>query len=161
MTAGPSEGAAPVHPLVYLHAGQVAAFREPREITTVLGSCVAVCLWDPGQRIGGMNHYLLPHWAGSAHTSARFGNLAVEGLLDRLIRLGCRFSQLQAKVFGGASVLAPARPGTEPLGAQNVRVARHLLGAAGIPIVAEDAGGSRGRRLVFHTDDGEAWVKQL
>lgn len=160
-TADSSDVAASVHPLVYLHAGHVAAFREPRAISTVLGSCVAVCLWDLGQGIGGMNHYLLPHRAGAAETSPRFGNVALEQLVDELVRLGGRFSQLQAKVFGGASVLAPPRPGAEPLGEQNVRVARSLLGAAGIPIVAEDTGGTRGRRLIFQTDDGLAFVKRL
>jgi len=159
-TANYSEGAAS-HPVVYLRAGQVAAFREPRAISTVLGSCVAVCLWDLEQGIGGMNHYLLPDWADAADTSARFGNVALERLLDQLVRLGARLSQLRAKVFGGASVLASARPGAEPLGAQNVRLARNLLGFAGIPIVAEDTGGEHGRRLVFHTADGQAWIKRL
>lgn len=156
-----AEREAPVRPVVYLHAGQLAAFREPRAITTVLGSCVAVCLWDPRQGIGGMNHYLLPHRAGAAEASPRFGNVAVERLLEELIRLGGHFSQLRAKIFGGACVLGSPVPGSEPLGAKNIRVARSLLDAAGIPIVAEDAGGERGRRLFFHADDGQAWIKRL
>jgi chemotaxis protein CheD len=160
MTA--TTGAASGRPTVYLHAGQLAVFREPRAISTVLGSCVAVCLWDAGLGVGGMNHYLLPHRAGAGETSPRFGNVAMGKLLDELVRLGGRFAHLRAKVFGGASVLGGSpRPGTEPLGEQNVALARSLLQAAGIPIVAEDTGGSRGRRLIFQTDDGFAFVKRL
>jgi chemotaxis protein CheD len=146
---------------VYLHAGQLVAFREPRAISTVLGSCVAVCLWDAGAGVGGMNHYVLPHRAGALETSPRFGNVAMGGLLDELVRLGARFARLQAKVFGGASVLGSARVGGTSLGADNVELARSLLAAAGIPVVAEDTGGERGRRLIFQTDDGLAFVKRL
>ncbi len=156
-----SAQAASAHPLLYLHAGQLAVFREPRAISTVLGSCVAVCLWDAERGVGGMNHYLLPHRAGAGETSPRFGNVAMGRLLDEVVRLGGRFSHLQAKVFGGASVLGSPRPGVEPPGEQNVRLARSLLGAAGIPITAEDTGGSRGRRLIFQTDDGLAFVKRI
>ena len=147
--------------LLYLHAGQLAAFREPRAISTVLGSCVAVCLWDGERGVGGMNHYLLPHRAGAGESSPRFGNVAMGGLLDEVVRLGGRFSHLRAKVFGGASVLGAPVPGVEPLGEQNVRLARSLLASAGIPIAAEDTGGSRGRRLIFQTDDGLALVKLI
>jgi chemotaxis protein CheD len=158
--ARPAAEPASVHPVVYLHAGQLAAFREPRAISTVLGSCVAVCLWDAATRVGGMNHFLLPHRAGAGETSPRFGNVAMGQLLDAVVRLGARFSHLQAKLFGGASVLGGTRPG-DTLGEQNVQLARSLLHAAGIPVVAEDTGGTRGRRLVFHTDDGLAFVKRL
>jgi chemotaxis protein CheD len=82
-------------------------------------------------------------------------------LLDELVRLGARFAYLQAKVFGGAPVLGSARLGGTSLGADNVELARSLLAAAGIPVVAEDTGGERGRRLIFQTDDGLAFVKRL
>jgi chemotaxis protein CheD len=82
-------------------------------------------------------------------------------LLDEIVRLGGRFAHLQAKVFGGASVLGSVRDGRSPLGEENVRLARGLLGTAGVPVVAEDTGGTRGRRLIFQTDDGLAFVKRL
>jgi chemotaxis protein CheD len=146
---------------VYLHAGHLAVFREPRAISTVLGSCVAVCLWDAEAGVGGMNHYLLPHRAGAGETSPRFGNVAMGRLLDDLVRLGGRFARLKAKVFGGATVLGSPLPGTPSLGEQNAALARSLLRAAGIPVVAEDTGGGRGRWLIFQTDDGAAFVKRL
>lgn len=144
----------------YLQPGQLVACSEPTTVTTILGSCVAVCLWDPGRRVGGVNHFLLPHWSDGRELSARFGPIAIERTLERVLALGCSPAGLQAKVFGGASVLAFA-PRDEHIGLQNVRVARQRLAAAGIPIVAEDVGGCRGRKLQFQTDTGLALVKTL
>jgi len=151
----------PSRPLVYLHAGQVVVSREPSAVTTILGSCVAVCLWDPLLGAGGMNHFLLPHWAGNGDSSPRFGNVAVQGLVQQMLRLGSRTANLQAKVFGGACVLGAFRARAEHLGTKNVQVARAVLAAEGIPIVAEDAGGDRGRKVIFHTDDGTVWIRRL
>jgi chemotaxis protein CheD len=145
---------------VYLHAGQLLAAYDPCEISTVLGSCVAVCLFDAARLAGGANHFLLPTSAGS-EPSPRFGDHAVRELIDRMVSLGSKKRDLAAKVFGGASLVrGDARMGTS-LGWKNVLAARAALQAEHIPIVAEDVGGSSGRRLVFQTDDGFAWVKRL
>jgi chemotaxis protein CheD len=146
---------------VYLHPGQVFASAEPATVTTVLGSCVAVCLWDPWTRIGGINHFLLPHWAGNGSSSPRFGNVAMQSLFERMLAIGARGAELEAKVFGGACVLAAfhRRPGR--LGDQNVDHALRFLERRSIRVSAQDTGGRRGRKLVFHTEDGEAWVKEL
>jgi chemotaxis protein CheD len=144
----------------YLQPGQILACSEPTTVTTVLGSCVAVCLWDRRRSVGGVNHYLLPHWSAGRELSARFGPIAIARTLERLLALDCSPRDIQAKLFGGAWILAaPSR--NEHIGLQNVRVARERLAEAGIPIVAEDVGGSRGRKLVFHTDTGVALVKML
>jgi chemotaxis protein CheD len=145
---------------VYLHAGQLAAPERPAAITTILGSCVAVCLWDSALRQGGMNHFLLPYWSGNGSASARFGNVAVDALIESLGRIGSRKGSLQAKLFGGACVIRAFTSG-ERLGVKNVQLARKLLAGHGVPVVAEDVLGRRGRKLVFHTDDGAAWVKDL
>jgi chemotaxis protein CheD len=145
---------------VYLHAGQLLAAHDPCEISTVLGSCGAVCLFDPIRRAGGTNHFLLPTSAGG-DASPRFGDHAVAELVARMLALGSNKRDLVAKVFGGASLVrADAGAGTS-LGWKNVLAARAALQAAHVPIVAEDVGGSSGRRLVFHTDTGLAWVKRL
>jgi chemotaxis protein CheD len=147
---------------VYLHPGQVFASGEPALVTTVLGSCVSVCLWDPGSRVGGINHYLLPHVATPEGSSARFGNVAVPELLDVLLRLGARRRSLVAKVFGGACLTPTSGcPGAPRLGEQNVTRAMALLDEERIPVVGADTGGGCGRKLVFHTDDGSAWVRRL
>ncbi len=144
---------------LYLHAGQLVVTTSPTAITTVLGSCVAVCVWDPSSGIGGMNHFLLPHHV-ERDRSARFGSFAVPELVSAVERAGARRAELQAKVFGGASVIVAFR-GTRNLGEENVVLALRLLEEARIPVVERDVGGTKGRKLVFHADEGSAWVRLL
>ena len=143
----------------YLHAGQLAIATEPTAITTVLGSCVAVCLCDPVNRIGGMNHFLLPLHV-ERERSPRFGNVAVPQLVEAVLRAGATRGALVAKVFGGASVIGAFRT-SRNLGEENWRLALRLLEQARIPVLDKDVGGQKGRKLIFHADDGTAWVRQL
>lgn len=145
----------------YLHAGHILVSRNPCRVTTVLGSCVAVGLWDASTGIGGLNHFLLPQCPGSGERSPRFGNIAVEALIDGVIAAGARRQHLQAKLFGGACVLRAFRNGGWHLGSQNVEVARIALQEHRIPVVVEDVEGMRGRKLIFQTHDGAAWVRSL
>ena len=148
-------------PMIYLHPGQMAVSFEARALTTVLGSCVSICLWDRVRRVGGMNHFLLPFRAGESQASTRFGNVATARLLRELAALGCERADLRAKVFGGACVLEAFRCQERSLGQQNVELARRLLQEAAIPVIAEDVGGRRGRRLIFNTDDGSVLSRLL
>lgn len=148
----------------YLHPGQLVIAEEPTAITTILGSCVSVCLFDGRRRVGGVNHFLLPNWVGHGPSSTRFGNVAVERLIERMLAAGCASFDLEARLFGGSHLLPGA--GTEPslgagLGARNVEVARTLLQSARIAIVSEDVGGRLGRKLTFFSDDGSCRVKTL
>ncbi|HEU4387729.1 MAG TPA: chemotaxis protein CheD [Blastocatellia bacterium] len=145
----------------YLHPGRIFAAAEPYQVTTILGSCVAVCLWDPLRCVGGVSHYQLPSWVGSVQSSPKFGNVAVSQLMERLLELGAARQNLQAKIFGGACVIEAFRRFDGHLGSKNVQMAVTLLDSAGIAVAAEDVGGQRGRKLVFNTDDGAAWVKTL
>lgn len=144
---------------VYLHAGQIAVAAKPTAITTILGSCVAVCLHDPATRIGGMNHFLLPLHV-EREKSPRFGTVAVPQLIDDVVRAGASRASLVAKVFGGAAVIGAFR-GSRNLGAENAALALELLTAAHVPVLDHDLGGTRGRKLIFHADDGTAWVRHL
>jgi chemotaxis protein CheD len=146
---------------VYLHPGQLIVATEPTVVTTILGSCVAVCLWDLTLGIGGINHYLLPAGLKTASTGLRYGNVAIEHLLEKLSRAGARHSNLRAKVFGGACVLDAMRGKANHLGDKNAEIAEKMLAEAGIPVVASDVGGGRGRKLIFHPHDGTALVKLL
>lgn len=146
---------------VYLHPGQLHVATEPTAVTTILGSCVAVCLFDPTTGIGGINHYLLPTGVKTAANGPRYGNAAIEQLLEKLARAGAQQVQLRAKLFGGACVLDAMRGRENHLGAKNVDIARQALGDAGIPVMASDVGGARGRKLIFHSHDGSAQVKLL
>ena len=160
MRSSPAGGASD-RAAAYLHPGQLFVSADSYAVTTILGSCVAVCLWDPVTRIGGINHFLLPTFSGQGIASPRFGNIAIKDLLDQLAALGSQKHNLLAKMFGGACVLEAFRQRQNHLGMQNVEVARELLESESIPLVGHDVGGQRGRKVVFHTDDGAAWVKSL
>jgi len=144
---------------IYLHPGQAFASAEPAVLTTILGSCVAVCLWDSSLRAGGMNHFLLPSPMGPEPDPARFGSAAVPMLLERLYALGARRATLQAKVFGGAWLSDAFSGGEDHLGRRNAEIAMSVLRREGIAVVAEDVGGRRGRKVVFDTHEGAVWVR--
>jgi chemotaxis protein CheD len=154
-------GSPPVGATTFVHTGEIAVTSTSTLMSTILGSCVSICLWDPRTGAGGMNHFLLPDQVSNGMSTPRFGNVAVTALLSRLELLGARSAGLQAKIFGGASVLDNGVAHREALGARNAELARVLLTLAGIPIVAEDVGGTRGRKLIFRTGDGAAWVRKL
>lgn len=158
---GSADDAAPAGAALYLHAGQIHASANPCRVTTILGSCVAVCVWDPEARIGGVNHFLLPYCADGALATPRFGNVAVARLVERVLALGARRGRLQAKVFGGACVIEAFRAGGRHLGEKNVEAALTVLDRSAIPVVASDVGGHRGRKLIFDTGGGAAWVRGL
>jgi chemotaxis protein CheD len=151
-------GGAPAAAKVYLQPGQWVASATPATITTILGSCVAVCLWDPQLRIGGMNHYMLPFETGRMTGSPRFGDVAIRQLLTRLVALGARPAALEATVVGGACVMEAFRCDGDHIGARNADLAERMLSAHGIRIRARDLGGNRGRKLIFETATGEARV---
>jgi len=145
----------------YLPPGRIFVSPEPCTVRMVLGSCVAVCLWDPLRAVGGANHFLLPYPGGNGQDSPRFGNVATHRLIEKLLAFGCTKPSLMAKLFGGSCVLEAFQKKETHLGTKNVSVARKLLEDAGIPVIAEDTGGQRGRKVIFQTDDGSAWVKRL
>lgn len=143
----------------YLNGGQVHIAEGDQAITTILGSCVAVCLYDPVAKVGGMNHFLLPRCRGR-EPSPRFGDIAMRELLERTLLRGAQRGRLLAKVFGGACTMK-APSGRKPLGEENSDLALEFLAAERIPVQHRDVGGATGRKLVFRTGDGAAWVKPL
>jgi chemotaxis protein CheD len=142
--------------------GQYHAAREGA-ITTVLGSCVSTCLWDPLTQIGGMNHFMLPGdtaapdspWAASA----RFGVYAMEVLINDMLRLGADRRRMVAKVFGGAQLLA----GFDRLdvGAKNSEFVLEFLKVEGIRVLAQDLLDVCPRKVHFCIDNGKVQVKRL
>ena len=141
---------------VYLHPGQIYTAPHAAMVSTILGSCVAVCLWDPLARVGGMNHFLLPSGKGP-----RYGSGALTDLLHQMTRHGALVSHMVAKVFGGASVIAGFTGSRQAIGTQNVEAALRFLFAHSIPVRGEQTGGQRGRKLLFHTGTGQAYVKDI
>jgi chemotaxis protein CheD len=144
---------------IFLEAGQVFLSSEPASVSTVLGSCVSVCLWDPTNRTGGVNHFVLPE-ATRGERTLRHGDAAIDRLVSGMLDLGCRRAALVAKVFGGANVLPVASNG-ETVGSRNIRFAFDHLRRLGIGVSAHRVGGQRGSYLRFATHTGIALVRPL
>ena len=136
--------------MLMAHTGEV-------EISTLLGSCISVCLWDSTRACGGMNHYMLPLWNGAGLPTPKFGNVAIEKLIEKLLQFGCQKRNLVAKCFGGASLIADAT-GIMQIGARNIAVAEEVLEVHQIPIIAREVGGQQGMRVIFNTQSGVALV---
>ncbi|MGA9507859.1 MAG: chemotaxis protein CheD [Candidatus Sulfotelmatobacter sp.] len=152
----PAESNQPRH---FLYPGQVFVTREPVTISTILGSCAAVCLWDRHKRAGGMNHYLLPEGQAEGPNRLRYGNVANPELLREVLALGCEVRNLQAKIFGGSSAFAVDL--SQSVGTRNVDLAESFLRSTGIPIVEREVSGKHGRRLVFQVADGVTMIKSF
>lgn len=144
-------------PKHFLFPGTLFAAPQPHRVSTVLGSCVAVCLWDPVMRMGGINHYMLPLWNGEGLATPRYGNIAIEKLIARVLDLGCRREHLVAKVFGGANVMGTGNE-VFMIGDRNVTLAYQMLEDYAIPVAASDVGGRVGRKIVMHTATGVVMV---
>lgn len=142
----------------FIHVGQIHVDSSPFAISTVLGSCVAVCLYDAKLGIGGMNHYLLPFWNGNGLQSPKFGNIAIPKLIDTMMEKGSTNRTLEAKIFGGAMMNAGVNEAMM-IGQKNVLVAKEILKEYKISIVAEDVGGQNGRKIQFDLERGKVLLK--
>ncbi len=138
----------------YVSQGEFLTSKDPHEtMSTVLGSCVAACLWDPVALIGGMNHFLLPNaGTGADAISSRYGINAMEMLINNLLKLGADRHRLRAKLFGGASMSS----NLADIGGLNARFAKSFLATEDIPCVAASLGGNSARRITFHPTSGHA-----
>ena len=144
----------------YLYPGALFANKQPHYITTILGSCVAVCIYDTHRQFGGMNHFLLPLWNGEGLPSPKFGNIAIKQLISKMKYLGSREDDLVAKLFGGAAVLNTKQE-VFFIGERNIKIANEILRETGIKIVAESTGGKLGRKIIFNTLNGEVRQKYI
>lgn len=120
-------------------------------LATILGSCVATCLYDPIARVGGMNHFLLPGDERSGE-GMKYGVNAMELLINGLLQRGAARGRMEAKLFGGAQVLE----NLSDIGSQNAAFARRFLSTEGIRIVGESLGGRQARRIRFWPTTGRA-----
>lgn len=144
-----------------INIGGLHASRDPMLLDTVLGSCIAACLYDPVFGIGGMNHFMLPEGADPGNpTSARYGVNAMELLISELMKLGADRRRFQAKVFGGGHVLK-IRESLDGVPQRNIDFVRQFLETEQIPVVKEDVGGYQPRRVLFHTHTGMVYLKYL
>jgi len=126
-------------------------------ISTLLGSCVAVCLKDRRSSAGGLNHFLLPGDDGDPSVqSARYGVYAMELLINSILKMGARKVDLEAKIFGGAKIISTSS--SDGVGAKNCTFVKEFLNTEQIPVVISDIGGTRARRVYFFPNSGETRV---
>lgn len=157
-TAGPFHG----HRVVKLGPGEYYVTSQGQEvIATILGSCVSACVRDPILGVGGMNHFMLPHsedgrWSG-ASAAMRFGNLAMERLINDILKRGGDRHRLEVKVFGGGSI------GTDPfgIGQRNADYAERYFAQEGMRVLARDLRGRVARRLLYRPACGRAFVQDI
>lgn len=143
----------------YLFPAEIFVTSEPTMVSTVLGSCVAVCLWDSRSVIGGMNHYLLPLWNGDGLATPKYGNIAIRQLVEKVIAKGGERKNMQAKIFGGAAMWSNTE-GLYAIGLRNIELAQQQLKELQIPVVASDVGGMLTRKIFFNTGDGSVLLRR-
>ncbi|MBK8118948.1 MAG: chemotaxis protein CheD [Sulfuritalea sp.] len=137
------------------------AVESERPITTLLGSCVAVCLYDPKLRLAGMNHFLLPSRAKSAGDDADVilaGDYSMEVLLNTMLNKGAAKQRIVAKAFGGGTIVTSI---LMAIGERNAEFAKEWLDREGIPLAAQDFGGAWSRKVIFTPDGGDAFCRRL
>ncbi len=146
-------------PKITVAPGDQHATKDACVISTLLGSCVACCLWDPETKVAGMNHFLLANrryareMPVSLTEAGRYGVQSMEMLINAMIKLGADKRRLHAKAFGGGQVLISlSKDNFNCVGNVNERFIREFLKAEGIPLDSEDLGGELGRVIRFRTD---------
>ncbi|MBB1077099.1 chemotaxis protein CheD [Rhodoferax sp. 4810] len=152
-----------------LHPGEYHVARHPAVLSTLLGSCVSVCLYDPAIRLIGMNHFLLATQHPAAESilesdAGRYGMGAMELLINSMLKKGARRERLRAKAFGGGNVLATHLedlPARFSIGKINMEFVQRYLREDGIPLVAQDLGGSIGRHIRFESEDYSVYMRRI
>ncbi|WP_031438676.1 chemotaxis protein CheD [Methylobacter tundripaludum] len=156
-------------PRIIIDPGESYVTKKDEIISTLLGSCVAACLYDPVNRVIGMNHFLLAQ-QHSAHNAAllgseggRYGIHAMELLINQMLKQGAQRIHLKAKAFGGGDVLKLGNElrGGQSIGAVNCEFIQTFLRTEHIPLVASSLGGHIGRNIFFLSNDFSVYVKSI
>lgn len=160
--------AAPVLPDLNLQPGELYLARSPAILRTILGSCVSVTFWSRRAGAGALCHGILPrgprNWPPGAgvEDGYRYVDCSIRHLAQQFDALGAQREEVQVKVFGGADVLPVSGPRGRPtVGTLNCEAALAVLAEEGFSIAASDLGGTRGRRIHFHTGTGDVLVQRL
>jgi chemotaxis receptor (MCP) glutamine deamidase CheD len=145
---------------ITLHIGGVEASAEPVMLQTVLGSCIAVCLFDREAGIGGMNHFMLPSSQQSGGDPARFGVHAMDLLIGKIQRLGGQRHRLRAKLFGAGHVLRMAEH-RDSVARLNIRFIERFIVDEKLTVLSRDLGGYQARQVRFYPHSGRALVRRI
>jgi chemotaxis protein CheD len=151
--------------IITIHPGEFYTSKEDIYIATVLGSCISVALYDIRLGFGGMNHFMLPKSNRdqplSSDDEGRFGNFAMELLINDMINNGSTKQNLRAKVFGGGNVLDMGEGQANSTGINNINFALKFLKQEGIPIIVNDTGGLFPRKIFFHPLTSKVYLKRI
>jgi chemotaxis protein CheD len=158
MTSAPSSFDRANEHVLHVIQGSYKTSGDPQAVMmTILGSCVATCMWDPQTQVGGMNHFLLASDPDKADQGSRHGLNAMELLINGLLKHGAQRHRLKAKLFGGA--MMDHRFGR--IGKANADFAQAFLHDEGIPVVSQSLGGTLARRIRFYPVTGMAQQRLL
>jgi chemotaxis protein CheD len=148
----------PIKNNYFLQSGFIFLPANATDISTVLGSCVAVCIYDKKRQKGGMNHFQLPLTHEQQNATARYGNVATLTLIHMLVGDGSEIINLEAQIFGGAY---NPEISNQNIGQENIKIAKRVLAKKKIRRASEDVGGEKGRKIVFNTHSGDVAVLKV
>lgn len=143
--------------------GEYYVTKNNEIIETILGSCISACVRDPYAGIGGINHFMLPFnetgaWGGTDVSAAtRYGNFAMEHLVNDLLRHGAAKNSLEIKLFGGGKVLKAMTD----IGRKNINFVQNYLKTEGYRAMTTDLGGEVSRKIIYFPMTGKVLVKHL
>lgn len=151
---------------IYLQPGEIYWGDADTRIKTLLGSCVALCLWHPEKNIGGMSHSLLPSRGyqsaegDSEEKTARYIDESIEIFLDEIKKHGTKPSDYHVKFFGGGDMFKNVWKKNGPsVGERNIEMAKDLISKHGFQLKAEHVGGEGHRNIIFDLWSGDVWLK--
>lgn len=151
--------------IVTIHPGEFFVSKDDIYIATVLGSCISVALYDMVEGFGGMNHFMLPRTNKESFLSTadegRFGNYAMELLINAMLQNGSAKENLRAKVFGGGNVLENTQNQLNTVGANNINFAITYLRTENIPVLINDTGGNYPRKIFFNPLTSKVFLKRI
>jgi chemotaxis protein CheD len=151
-------------PIHFLNPGEYYATDRPEILSTILGSCISVCLIDEKNQIGGMNHFMLPGCISSNEILiseiGRYGLYAMELLIGEIIKKGGDRKAIKGRCFGGGAVLR-FRQSDGDIPEANIQFIRKYFELEKIPLVSEDLGGAQGRKIYFFIPQGRVLLKRL
>ncbi|PIE12284.1 MAG: chemotaxis protein CheD [Rhodobacterales bacterium] len=145
------------HMITVMQGEFKVSVQKDEVLSTILGSCIATCIWDPVACVGGMNHFLLPGNAGEKAGNLSYGVNAMELLINAVLQLGAQRNRLQCKLFGGASMFETC----SGVGKKNSEFAFWFLRNEDLAVVSHNVGGNRGRKIRFWPCDGRAQMMLL
>ena len=139
-------------PKIFIFPGNLEVSKKPIQFATILGSCVAVCLWDSKLKIGGINHFMLPLWNGEGLASPKYGNIAIDKLIKKMLWYGCSIENMEAKIFGGGNIMVSTN-NLYNIGERNIEMAVSKIEDYGINITGSSTGGQNGRKILMDTSN--------